>query len=100
MKTKISSALRTKKRYILFSSANREEIEKIILDGIGVLGWAKARPVFVEDFKNRGESKGEGKCILAVDRKYLNDVRAAFAVAESEIKILRVSGTLKGLLGK
>lgn len=96
MKTKLNSSLRTKKRYILFSSGDKGAIEKIILDGIGVLGWAKARPVFVEQFKKNSDMK----IILAVDRKYLNDVRAAFAIADTEIKILRVSGTLKGLLGK
>lgn len=95
MKTKLNSTLRTKKRYIFFSSDDRGAIEKIILDGIGVLGWAKAKPVFVEEFKK--DSRG---LILAVDRKYLNDVRAAFAIADTEIKILRVSGTLKGLLGR
>lgn len=96
MKTKLNSTLRTKKRYIFFSSGDKDAIEKIILDGIGVLGWARAKPIFVEEF----EKNSRDGLIIAVDRKYLNDVRAAFAIADTEIKILRVSGTLKGLVGR
>jgi len=96
MKTKLNSTMRTKKRYLIFSSGDNYAIEKIILDGIGVLGWAKAKPVFLENFK---KSQNVGS-ILAVDRKYLNDVRAAFAIADTDIKIIRVSGTLNRLFKK
>ena len=88
MKTKASE--RIKRRYLLFSGkdSEKEKIEKVILDYIGVLGFAKTKPVFVNE---------KGKTILAVERKSLNDVRAAFELCKEDIKILRVSGTLKGL---
>jgi RNase P/RNase MRP subunit POP5 len=81
-------AQRIKRRYILFENTNREEIEKIILDYLGILGWAKAIPVFVE------RKKG---LILAVERKSVDNVRAAFEMCDNKIKIKKVSGTLKGL---
>jgi len=78
---------RIKRHYILIGSSSREEAEKIILDYIGILGWAKASPVFLEK---------KEKIILAVERKSVNYVRAAFEAA-GKGEILRVSGTLKGL---
>ena len=46
------------------------------------------------------KKNSSGGLIIAVDRKYLNDIRAAFAIADTEIKVIRVSGTLKGLVGR
>ena len=71
----------------------KEDIEKAILDYIGILGWAKASPVFVKDIKNQFDKK----TVLAVNRKELDNVRAALEVSNFNIKILRISGTLKGL---
>lgn len=74
---------RENKRYFLLDTEkNKEEIEKIILDYIGVLGFAKASPVFV------------GK-ILSVNREEVDKIRASFALAG--VKIKKVSGTIKGL---
>jgi RNase P/RNase MRP subunit POP5 len=55
---------------------------------VGILGWTKAIPQFLEN--------KEG-VILAVERKALNDIRAAFALSKEKIKVKRVSGTIKGL---
>jgi RNase P/RNase MRP subunit POP5 len=85
---KLKSSARIKKRYILFSKGNEGEIKKTILDSIGILGWARASPVFV---------KGKDKVILSVDRKEIDNVRAAFEISERDIKILKISGTLDGL---
>jgi len=89
MKLKLKSSARIKRRYILSDSRDKEEIEKIILDYLGILGWAKASPIFL---KNR-----DGGIIFAIDRKEVDNVRAAFEISNSKIKIIRVSGTLKGL---
>ena len=86
---KLKPSMRLKRRYLLIDAESKESVEKVILDYIGILGYAKASPFFV---KNDG-----GKMILAVERKSLLDVRAAFEVAKENIRILRVSGTLKGL---
>jgi RNase P/RNase MRP subunit POP5 len=90
MKLKVSPSLRKKRRYLLIE-AKKEEIEKAILDYLGILGWAKAAPVFVKSFKSTKN------LILAVDRKELVNIRAAFELSKDKIKILKVSGTLKGL---
>lgn len=95
MKLKLKPSLKIKRRYLLLDRGSREEIEKIVLDYIGILGWAKAGCVFVVG-KNV-ESLGRGKVVLAVSRETVNDVRAAFEIADSGVRILRVSGTLKGL---
>jgi RNase P/RNase MRP subunit POP5 len=88
MKNKLRSSSRVNKRYILIQGS-KEETERIILEYIGILGWAKAAPQFVE-------SKDKGKTILAVERKELNDVLAAFELSK-KVKIIKISGTLKGL---
>jgi len=80
---------REKKRYLLLEGKTAEkDIEKIILDYIGVLGYSKASPKIIIKLK-----KG---VILAINRKELNRVRAAFLLS-GKIKIVRVSGSLKKL---
>lgn len=93
---KLKRTLQIKKRYLSIAAKNKESVEAAILDYIGMLGWAKASPVFVHSFKNNFP----GKIILSVDRRALNDVRAALELSKEKIKILRVSGTLKGLSKK
>ena len=92
MKLKIKPSAKIKRRYILLEGS-RQETEKVILDYIGILGWAKAGCIFVANVK--GLKKDQ--VVLAIDRKSLNDIRAAFEVSDSGIKVLMVSGTLKGL---
>ncbi len=87
MKSKIKSSERLNRRYLLIEGI-KEEIEKTILDYIGILGWAKASPVFIDE---------KGKVILAVERESLEDVRAAFAVGKDKIKVIKVSGMIDGL---
>ncbi|MBI2451816.1 hypothetical protein HYV50_01920 [Candidatus Pacearchaeota archaeon] len=95
MSLKLKPSARIKKRYLLIEATSKEEIEKAILDGIGILGWAKAAPFFVNLFKNK--EKFKDKFILAINRKEIDSVRASFELSQDKIKILRVSGTLKGL---
>ncbi len=67
----------------------KEEVEKAILDYVGILGWARAGVVFVKTKNN--------KLVLGVDRKEIEDIRAALELSNKSIKVLRVSGTIKGL---
>ena len=69
----------------MFKGGTKDKVEKIILDYIGILGWAKASPVFV---------KGT---ILSVECKSVNDIKASFELCKENIEIIKVSGTLKGL---
>ena len=114
MTLKLKPSARINRRY-LFIEGSKEDIEKVILDYIGILGWAKASPFFIKDDANKEDSgnyttfiensdkasnqinRNIHKTILAIDRKSISDVRAAFELCKENIKILGVSGTLKGL---
>ncbi len=87
MVLKKKPSARIHRRYLLIENSSRNEVEKIILDYIGILGWAECNPEFVNG----------DELILAVERKSLDKVRASFELADKKIKIRKVSGTLKGL---
>ena len=111
MKLNVKPSQRIKRRYLLIEGS-KENIEKAILDYLGALGWAKASPIFVKSeikkslrsFRTFGCSRHDVKCldmknniILAVSRSEVDNVRAAFESSSSEIRVLGISGTLKGL---
>lgn len=82
--------MRENKRYLLIKGKNlKENIEKAILDFIGILGYSKASPSIVKS--------GKDFVVLSINREAINEVRASFAVFSDEINVTRVSGTLKGL---
>ena len=85
---KLKSSVRQNKRYLLIEG-KKEEIEKAILDYVGILGYAKAAPIFVK--------KNKYSYVLAVNRKEIDRIRGAFAISSDKITVLKVSGTLKGL---
>jgi RNase P/RNase MRP subunit POP5 len=87
MKLKTKPSAKVKRRYLLVEGS-RASVERVILDYIGILGWARASPEFL--------SLG-GKLVLSVDRGEIDSVRAAFEASDSRAKIKKVSGTLKGL---
>ena len=89
MNLKLKPSSKIKRRYLLLEANSKEEIEKAILDYIGILGWASSSPFFIQ--------LKENKIILAIDRKEINNVRAALELSKLNIKIKKVSGTLKGL---
>jgi len=93
MKIKIKPSAKIKRRYLLIENGNKKLVEKVILDYIGILGWARAAPVFVED-KRKGKGKG---IVLAVERKEVDNVKAAFEMCEEKVKVVKVSETLKKL---
>ncbi|MCA9487551.1 MAG: hypothetical protein KC516_01165 [Nanoarchaeota archaeon] len=86
----LKPSMREKKRYLLVRGNDLEkEIQKSVKDFIGVLGMSKASLNFIK--------KSKDSAIISVNRKSLDYVKASFAVWPSEIKVERVSGTLKGL---
>ena len=85
---KLKKSAKESKRYLLIESS-KSLIEKAILDYVGILGWARSAPYFVK--------KDGGKQILKINSKEINDIRAALALSADKIKVLKVSGTLKGL---
>ena len=78
---------REKKRYLLIENVNKEDIDKAILDYVGILGYAKTSPQIIK--------KDKGKLILAINRKEFDKIRAAFLFYD--IKIKKVSGSLRKL---
>jgi len=78
MTLKIKPSAKIKRRYLLIEASSKKEIEQTILEYIGILGWAKASPHFVTT-----KSK---KTILAVERKSLTNVRAAFELSTKKNK--------------
>jgi len=85
---KLKASARIKKRYLLIEG-KKEDVERAILDYIGILGWAKASVVFLKS--------AQSEVILSIDRKEIVNVRAAFEMCKENIKVLKVSGTMDGL---
>jgi RNase P/RNase MRP subunit POP5 len=80
---------RERKRYLLLEGKDlKKNVISSIKDFVGVLGLSEASPKWIE------------KNILSINRESLDKVRASFVVWPEEIKILRVSGSLKGLRQK
>jgi len=82
---------REKKRYLLIrgKDSDKKNIEETILEFIGVLGLAEAS-VQVVKTTNSG-------IIIAINRGSLDKIRASFLLSEKDLKIVKVSGTIKKL---
>ena len=81
--------MRENRRYLLLNTNNKKKVEKAILDFVGLLGWAKAGPQFIEQ---------KGEFILSINHDSLDNIRVALEM--SGIKCLGVSGTIKKLKEK
>lgn len=74
------------KRYLLVEGKNlKKNVILAIKEFSGDLGLSQSSPMWIKEN------------IFSVNRKYLDLVKASFAVFHDEIKVLRVSGTLKAL---
>ena len=85
---KLRPSERDRRRYFIVRASN-QQIEKAILEYIGILGFAKSAYMKVEIIGFAG--KTVGSCLAET----LDEVRAALGLAG--ISIEKVSGTLKGL---
>lgn len=82
--------MRENKRYLLVKGKNLDKnIEKSILEFVGVLGMSKTALNFIKS--------GKESAIISINRETVDSVRASFAVFSEEISVEKVSGTLKGL---
>ena len=79
---------REKKRYLLIKGkdANKKAIEDVVLEFIGVLGFAEASPQVVKS--------GKGSLILVINRGSLDKVRASFVMSKKDLQIVKVSGAV------
>ena len=86
----LKPTMRENKRYLLVKGKNlKENIEKAILDFVGVLGMSKAGLSFIKTEKE--------SAIICINREAVNEVRASLAVFPEKIEVKKVSGTLRGL---
>jgi len=86
----LKPSMREKKRYLLVRGKNlRENIEKAILDFVGVLGMSKMGLSFIKEDKD--------SAIICVNREAVDSVRASLVVFGEKISVEKVSGTVKGL---
>ena len=86
----LKPSMRENKRYLLIKGKNlKNNVEKAILEFIGVLGMSKASLSWI--------TKGENSSIISVNREMVDSVRASLGVWPEKMTVERVSGTLKGL---
>ena len=89
----LKPTMRENKRYLLVvGKSPKENIEKAILDFLGVLGMSKTGFGFVKSERD--------STIIYVNREMLNEVRAAICIFPEKMEVKKVSGTLKGLRGR
>lgn len=89
----LKPSLRENKRYLFVKGKNlKGNIEKAILDFIGVLGMSRTGLHWVKT--------GKDFAIISINREAVNDMRASFVVFSEKISVEKVSGTLKGLRKK
>ena len=84
----LKPSMREKKRYLKVSG-DVKDIEKAILDGIGVIGMSKTGLNWIKTGKNNA--------VISVNRQAVDSARACFALWPQNIIVEKVSGTLKGL---
>ncbi|MBT4136125.1 hypothetical protein HOD75_05190 [archaeon] len=82
---------RERKRYLLIKGkdANKKKIEEVILEFIGVLGYAECGLSFVKGDK--------GKLVVTINRSMLEKIRTSFVMSGKDLKIEKVSGSIKNV---
>lgn len=100
-KIKMKPTLKEKRHYIVFLVKTKkldDEIKKIfddaIINFIGILGYAKAGVMFVENIK----LKNKNFAVLSVMTKYVEYVKTALTLVDNSdfsAECVGVSGTLK-----
>jgi RNase P/RNase MRP subunit POP5 len=86
-------SMKENKRYLLVRGEKlRENIEKAIIEFVGVLGMSKTGLSFIKIEKD--------SAIISINRESVDLVRASLCVFHEKIIVEKVSGTLKGLKGK
>lgn len=83
----LKKSMKEPKRYLKLKGSNlKKNVAKAILDFIGVLGMSKTGLNWIS------------KDIISVNREAVDKVRACFCVSPEKIEVVKVSGTLKGLV--
>ena len=86
----LKPSMKEKKRYLLVKGKNlKNNIEKAILDFIGILGMSKTGLSWIKTTKD--------SAIICVNREMADKIRASLVVYPNKITVEKVSGTIKGL---
>jgi RNase P/RNase MRP subunit POP5 len=80
-----------RKRYLLVKGkdVSKDNIEKIILEFIGVLGYAEAGIIFVKINK--------ASVIIAINREAVDKIRTSFLMSKKDLNIVKISGSVKNV---
>ena len=74
--------------YLLFASSDPSHVAQQLLEGIGLVGWARAQLVI---------EKLDSQVVVACHPKSIRDVQAAALLCAPPLVVRSVSGTLAGL---
>lgn len=86
----LKPSARENKRYLKVRGRNlKQNIEKAILEFVGVLGLSECGLSFVE-CKN-------DSAVICANREAVNKIRASLCVFPEKMEVVKVSGTLRGL---
>jgi len=86
----LKPSMRENKRYLLVEGKDlKKNIEKAILDFIGVLGMSKVGLSWIKSSSN--------SAIISVNREMVDSVRASLCVWSEKMEVKKVSGTLRSL---
>jgi len=86
----LKPSMRENKRYLLIKGKNlKENIEKAILEFIGVFGMSETGISFIKS--------GSDFSVICINRGSVDRVRASLCVWPEKMVVEKVSGTLKGL---
>jgi len=89
----LKPSMRENKRYLLVRGKNlKENIERAILEFVGIKGLSEAGLNFIKSDAN--------SAVISINRKAVDLTRASLVVFSEKMTVEKVSGTLKGLRGK
>jgi len=89
----LKPSMRENKRYLLIQGESlRKNVERAILDFVGVSGMSKAGLNWIKENKD--------SAVISLNRGAVDSIRASLAVFPKKIEVKKVSGTLRGLSKK
>ncbi|MFA5071725.1 MAG: hypothetical protein WC511_05195 [Candidatus Pacearchaeota archaeon] len=89
----LKPSVRENKRYLLIEGKDlKKNVERAILDFVGVLGFSKLGLSWIDEKNDYG--------IISINREMVDSVRASLCVFPKKMEVKKVSGTLRGLKSK
>ena len=86
----LKPSMRENKRCLFIEGKDlKKNVERAILDFVGVLGFSKIGLDWIKENENSG--------IISINREMVDSVRASICIFPKKMEVKKVSGTLKGL---